>query len=165
MAYFEDLTEYVYSGPVASRPGTNNIGWLEPEHEFEMATPSEDLLDRLWSLCSVSVDLSRGVHICPFCPKDVTCSFERNGRRLLLGAAEVRAFGADGTIYAAPTLVYHYVQVHHYRPPTEFVEATRNGPIPPNPEYFKRLENLGLAWSPTASGEGRRRVFPTSGPG
>jgi hypothetical protein len=58
----------------------------------------------------------------------------------MLGAAEIRVFAKDGVAYAAPTLVYHYVSVHHYKPPDEFVRALREGPLPSSPEYFERLK-------------------------
>ncbi len=28
-----------------------------------------------------------------------------------------------GKVYAAPTLIYHYMKNHNYRPPNEFLEA------------------------------------------
>jgi hypothetical protein len=42
---------------------------------------------------------------------------------LSLGSAEIRVPGSGGRIYAAPDLIYHYVEAHGYRPPDEFVEA------------------------------------------
>ena len=44
----------------------------------------------------------------------------------------------------APTLIFHYVQRHHYRPPQAFVTALLRGPAPPDPAYFARLQQLGL---------------------
>jgi hypothetical protein len=40
-----------------------------------------------------------------------------------LGSAEIRVQGADGTLYAAPNLVIHYMTAHHYCPPEEFCRA------------------------------------------
>ena len=31
--------------------------------------------------------------------------------------------GATGRVYAAPTLIWHYVTEHGYRPPDEFIDA------------------------------------------
>jgi hypothetical protein len=47
--------------------------------------------------------------------------------------------------------VYHYVSVHHYKPPDEFVRALREGPLPSSPEYFERLKQLGLEWHNTSA--------------
>lgn len=43
-----------------------------------------------------------------------------------LGQAEIRVAGGD-LIYAAPTLIYHYVEAHDYRPPVEFIERVLAG--------------------------------------
>ena len=45
------------------------------------------------------------------------------GRETFLGSAEIRVQGKEGKVYAAPTLIYHYVAAHDYDPPQEFVEA------------------------------------------
>jgi hypothetical protein len=101
----------------------------------------------------------RGYHICEFCPtslwaaRDLASALEgfrdsdrlrlagRNGEELLLGSAEIRVFGKDGLIYAAPNLIYHYVAVHHYKAPDEFLEAVGSRPGPLDPEYLARLED------------------------
>jgi len=70
-----------------------------------------------------------------------------SGERIELGYAEIRVFGERGRIYAAPNLLYHYVIVHHYKPPEEFVHALKYSPCPPEPEYLSRLEALGLPLS------------------
>jgi hypothetical protein len=156
MAYFEDLSEYTYDVEFA-RPGTKTVGWLGRGHSFPTSPPSDDILDLLWVLCSTSVALQRGVHACEFCPSGSGYLSERNEKRLLLGAAEIRAFSEAGHIYAAPNLIYHYVLVHHYQPPDKFVEALRKGLRPPHREYFECLEKLGLRWNATSSGEGLRQ--------
>jgi hypothetical protein len=90
---------------------------------------------------------------------------------LLLGTAEIRVFSTEPNaesllrtlsgiesggllflqkalvpvrVYASPTLIYHYVEAHHYKPPDEFLRALRDGPKPPSPEYFDLLAKLDL---------------------
>jgi hypothetical protein len=58
---------------------------------------------------------------------------------IMLGDAEMRVFGPKGRIYAAPNMLYHYVRVHHYKPPDEFLQALKNGPFPPDPKYLSKL--------------------------
>jgi len=41
----------------------------------------------------------------------------------MLGSAEVRVQGVDGTVFLAPDLVFHYVTEHGYLPPPSFLEA------------------------------------------
>lgn len=63
---------------------------------------------------------------------------ERHGQERLIGSAEIRVFGAD-VVYAAPTLIYHYVIVHHYKPPSAFVRALLTGPRPDSHVYRSLL--------------------------
>jgi hypothetical protein len=150
MTYFEDLSPYIYCNLPLSGPRTRNVGWLGSTHAYGKAKPTEDLLDLLWNYCKVSVVQTRGIHECEFCPvgrehRDA----ERKGERLKLGSSEIRVFGSDGTIYAAPTLIYHYVSAHNYNPPQEFARALSEGPSPPSPDYFERLQEMELDWNKT----------------
>jgi hypothetical protein len=162
MTYIPDLSEYNYARSAFYRPVTKAVGWLSREHRFETASPADDLLDLIWQYCKFAVARMRGYHICELCPtslwaaRDLASTLEglresdrlrlarRNGEELLLGSAEIRVFGRDGVIYAAPNLIYHYVAVHHYKAPDEFLDAvgSRHGPL--GPEYLARLEKLNL---------------------
>jgi hypothetical protein len=170
MTYFKDLADYpcdhrdgsttivwlgLHPEDSLSPPRIKCVGWLASSHAFPTQTPSEGLLDLLWDYCAISVNQTRGIHACSFCPqgdKDVPPFLyaERNGQRKLLGSAEIRVFGDNGNVYAAPTLIYHYVSMHDYRPPAEFVDATRLGPRPPSQEYFVKLNELRLEWNKAA---------------
>ncbi len=71
--------------------------------------------------------LTRGWHFCPFC-----------GDADARGSAEIRIQG-NGVVYAAPTLIAHYVAVHRYAPPPEFIDSLRAcdgvaDPVPSPPE-------------------------------
>jgi len=156
MAYFEELSDYTYAREFV-RPGTKAVGWLARGHGFPTATPDESLLDLLWSYCSICVARSRGGHFCEFCPPRI-CQVERHGERLMLGTAEIRVFSREGRIYASPTLIYHYVAVHHYKPPDEFLQALREGPRPPSREYFDALAKVSLQWGRTTRGGSRNRI-------
>jgi hypothetical protein len=154
MSYFDDLSVYEYIRDCA-RPGTRNVGWLAESHAFAKAVPSDALLDTLWAYCKVSVAATRGWHDCDWCVGQAYRG-ERNGEKLMLGTAEIRVFSAEA-VFAAPTLIYHYVAEHYYQPPLAFVEALMAGPVPPAPAYFQRLEQLGLKWVGT-------RPFPDQPP-
>jgi hypothetical protein len=142
MAYYEDLSEYKYDLSF-SHTGTRNIGWLAKGHGFPIAEPSDETLGILWLFCSVQFALTRGAHGCDFCHTEDFVYAERAGERLLLGTSEIRVFPVSGpAIYAAPTTIYHYMFVHHYKPPDEFLEALHNGPRPPSDVYMERLKGL-----------------------
>jgi hypothetical protein len=151
MTYFSELSEYQYHRKAFDRPRTKNVGWLDREHHFPTVRPSEEFLDRLWRYCSVSVAQMRGFHDCELCPGERVIETEYKGQRLLLGTSEIRVFAEDGDIYAVPTLIFHYVQRHHYRPPEEFVAAVMRDPTPPDPAYFERLRQLQLEWRQTSA--------------
>jgi transposase len=71
--------------------------------------------------------------------------------RGLLGTSEIRVLSRDGTIYAAPTLIYHYMKIHHYKPPEEFIRALYEGLTPSSQEYSDQLRELGLEWNRTSA--------------
>jgi len=125
MAYFKDMTPYAYP-PFASQGSENllNIGWLEAGIPYPTGEIDADLLRRILDLCKMPVNRTRGWHRCPFCGKcPVVISF--GDGNLKLGDAEIRVQGTRGRSFACPTLVYHYIEAHNYRPPQEFVEALR----------------------------------------
>jgi len=144
MAYYRDLTGYDYF-PEGFRPGTLNIGWLSAEYEFRQAEPAPEFLERLWRFCTVSVMQSGGVDMCELCevPKQ---DVSHSDKVLLLGSAEIRVFSLGAEIYAAPTLIYHYVSLHRYSPPDKFVQAVLEGPSPPDRDYLEKLKQLELDW-------------------
>jgi hypothetical protein len=149
MTYFPDLTEYAYTPLAPGDAAPKNIGWLGASVEFETRTPEPEFLERLWLHCLVSVAQTRGLYECHLCAGKESNVAQRDGKQLLLGSAEIRVLSRTGDIYAAPNLIYHYVSVHHYAPPKEFVEAVTVGVPPSSKEYFDRLSQLGISWTPT----------------
>lgn len=148
MAYFEDLSAYAYSGYFSSGEALN-VGWLDSSHVFEKAPPTEELLDVLWAVCTVSVARSRGFHLCDLCTANNLVIEQRYDHKLILGGAEIRVFSNDGRVYASPNLIYHYVRVHNYKPPNEFISALMEGGGILNERYFENLVKLDLEWKPT----------------
>ena len=149
MAAFEDFTEYSYLSDSA-RPDTKNIGWLGEESSFKIAIQPDNVLDLVWSACSISIAQTRGFHLCPFCGKFSANCADRGSESLFLGTTEISVLSKNGRIYAAPTLMYHYMAVHHYCPPDEFLTALVEGPMPPDEEYFAALRALDLTWRKTS---------------
>ncbi len=147
--FYPDLTEFrakhANNGPVLA------VGWLDTGHPFPTARPEEDLLDALWAFTTVAILPIRGFHPCPFCPLDreqpippKANQMVRHGETRMLGSAEIVVFGADGTVFSAPNLIYHYVAVEHYQPPAAFIDAALNGPRPPDPVYMAMAEPFRL---------------------
>lgn len=152
MTHFTDLSDYVYHRAEDYSPVTKNVGWLGRGHEFPRAQPTEEVLDVLFEFCRVSVAQTRGIHECDLCmPPRTVYAARKHSAKLLLGTAEIRVFSKEGLIYAAPTLVYHYVRTHHYKPPEEFIRALKEGPKPPSQGYFAELNKRKLNWNETSA--------------
>lgn len=119
-----------------------NIGWLETPHPFPTGSVSECFKDSLFRLCLQRINATRGYHGCCFCtnPPSTPVTFQkngqtvvvavpdpvrvsRNGQTIRLGTAEIRVTGQDGTMYAAPDMIYQYVVEHNYLPPAPFIRA------------------------------------------
>jgi len=100
------------------------VGWLDEKHPFPKGQVPEEALDRLFDLCFHPVYVTRGYHVCQFCPeRHLGMKATRGGRERFLGTAEVRVFAPNDIVYAAPNLVYHYITEHQYLPPREFIDA------------------------------------------
>ena len=126
MTYFADLTPYEYYTRDPVPYVALNVGWLEKGEPFEVGDVPDEFIERLAVLCVWrQVRLMRGSHHCDRCPNPgwQREGAEAGGLSVRLGNGEISVAGPDGKLYAAPTLVYHYVVAHGYRPPDEFVEA------------------------------------------
>jgi hypothetical protein len=137
MAHFADLTPYSYvraDRSVCDVKSTVNIGWLDasiPYNKGETPAVFREKLRKLY-FSSKIVNLHMGGHDCPFCPEPIWDGnsvryaydpFLRCGGRVAeMGNGELRVAGTS-RIYAAPTLIYHFVTAHDYRPPDEFIDA------------------------------------------
>jgi hypothetical protein len=113
MAFFPDLSPYTdFPGESA---GTLNVGWLDPSTPFPTGETPEEFQAKLVLLCQRPVRQTRGFHSCPFCTG-------RSWEEVPKASAEMRVRG-DEKVYAAPTLIHHYVLAHGYKPPEEFIAA------------------------------------------
>jgi hypothetical protein len=119
MAYFQDLTPYEY---FQGEKGVLNVGWLSVDYPFLRGEVQPKFVDALAILAHNPDNLCRGSHTCDICCPS-TQSYDLAGRKIGLGNGEVRVIGQDRVIYSAPTLIVHYVAVHNYLPPTDFIEA------------------------------------------
>ncbi|MDQ3933796.1 MAG: hypothetical protein M3340_04105 [Actinomycetota bacterium] len=134
MTYQPDLSRYDYF-PETVPAGVRalNVGWLDSDHEFPRGEVSEDFLDGLFVACrDHRAAVTRGLYRCPFCktsdrpteypPPPATAT--RGKETVVLGNAEVRFLGDDpSTWLIAPTLAFHYIEAHGYRPPDVFIDA------------------------------------------
>jgi hypothetical protein len=145
--YFPDLSPYAYLQR-ERRSGLMNVGWLGAAEPFSRAPPTPELLARIWAYSQFATAPTRGFHECELCsvqPLGIP-QIEHNGQHLKLGSAEIRVFGKNGRVYAAPNLLYHYVRDHLYAPPEEFVQALLQSPGPESEEYFEMMDKIRISW-------------------
>ena len=51
----------------------------------------------------------------------------------------MRVWGKDGNVYAAPSLIFHYILQHGYQPPQEFIDAVMDSENPDSDEYYQKV--------------------------
>jgi len=136
MAYYPDLSHYSYFKNDLDAHSLN-IGWLDIAYPYTVKPTPAIFAAKLWNFCRLPVQQSRGFHSCYFCKQPDIGHIEiRDGKELHLGSAEIRVFGTDGSVYAAPDLIYHYVIAHNYHPPDAFIQAVLEGPQPGTLDYL-----------------------------
>ena len=121
MSHIADL-QMLESGDLA-------VGWLHPDHPFSEADPTPAFLAKLKeysnrsgaSAVALGLGAAGGYHTCEFCGRaHGTTNF---------------AVPAGDKMFYAPEMIAHYVEIHRYAPPTEFVAAVMNSPLPGTREY------------------------------
>jgi hypothetical protein len=125
MATFKDLSRYSYDDTVKSKSRLVNIGWLGADAPFPEGDTDPKVVAVLARLAVDSQNVMRGYHYCEFCDAESPLLVDVPGvGEAVLGTGEIHVpAGDDGPVYVAPTLVVHYIEAHHYRPPDEFVRA------------------------------------------
>jgi hypothetical protein len=128
MAWYPDLSPYEYLGGC---PPMLNVGWLERGQDFTTGPAPSELVPRLRKMAERPANLCRGKHVCALCdrPADTHSTKRESLLRFLAwaeerdGNGELHVSAPTGVIYSAPVLLVHYVEVHRYRPPEEFIQA------------------------------------------
>ncbi len=132
MTYFEDGSPYRYRSEFMKNAAVN-VGWLDASMPYQTGPVPDEFVRRLAELCRHGVNRTRGVHYCNLCPSPPgldlpePASISTPKGEAALGSTEIRVDSLDGTRYAAPDLVIHYVREHGYRPPDGFVAAVFQG--------------------------------------
>ena len=129
VSWYADLSPYTYLDSrrvVADDDGATalNIGWLGAGIRNPTGPAHDGFLPRLLELARHSHNQTRGRHICALCDDPPAIITITHGlHRVGLGSSEIHVPGGEGIVYAAPTMICHYVAAHEYLPPQEFVDA------------------------------------------
>ena len=138
MTYFPDLSPYEYCGLKDDDViPTVNVGWLDNSKPYPQGFTSELFKEKLFQFCQRdnAILFCLGYHECQFCENPFFPLEVKRGEIITrLGNGEIRVIGQK-VIYAAPTMIYHYVVAHNYLPPQEFVDAVLTGPSPASGEH------------------------------
>jgi hypothetical protein len=129
--YFEDLSQYCYFLK-SGLHNVLNVGWLDAFHSFNVGDVSPSFLSTLRAIVAetfpcvdVHVNRMRSVHPCNLCGEENLPLIDYRGRKYNLGMSEIWIPG-EGLWYAAPSMVLHYIEAHHYSAPQEFVVAVES---------------------------------------
>ena len=123
------------------------VGWLEPGHDYSRGGVPEDVVRSLVHLLVNPWQpvVSAGVHRCSFCRftgGPGTISFEST--TITVGASNVFVPG-EGVVYAAPSLIVHYMDAHEYAPPPQFQRAVLDCPPMRSMAYLKAIRERSSA--------------------
>ena len=137
--YFRDLSKYDYHNQFNEE--AINVGWLGQPHSFETGEVSEEFLERLWAYLRYPVRIFRGFHTCEFCKtnKYDCLRVKYKGEERKVGYYEIRVFSKDGKVYAAPSMILHYIMEHNYMPPEEFINAVIEAGDISNEDYYNKV--------------------------
>ncbi|MEV0132666.1 hypothetical protein AB0H83_29920 [Dactylosporangium sp. NPDC050688] len=108
---YPDLSPYTY---YAFPLPMVNVGWLGTARGIPAGPPPD--ATAVQHLRAASRRLSQvmlGVHHCDWCPRGA--AYQGNG--------EYHYYAPDGTVYAAPEMLLHYVEAHGYHPPQVFLDC------------------------------------------
>jgi len=126
--YFPDLAPYSYylDKPLDT---VRTVGWLDPHRPFPTAELSSIVVDRLIrvvrgsDICNVHVNILRSVRPCDLCHDQAFLEFDP---RLMVGQSQIWLPSRGETFLAAPSMILHYILLHKYAPPREFLSAIEN---------------------------------------
>jgi hypothetical protein len=94
------------------------VGWLDSGEPYSKSDEDPETLEKIAALI-IKLDqigpaiFTKGFHVCPFC-QGKTSSTQFNIKV------------DEKTFYDAPHMIIHYMLVHDYMPPQEFIDAVMN---------------------------------------
>lgn len=124
-----------------------NVGYLWSGNTYPKGDVSGSFFDRLVAVVEKPFICSCGYHECNlgWCGLSQHLRsqpiFRHSGRLLSLGSYDV--FVPDSnTVYAAPSLILHYIRHHRYLPPKCFQTAVLECPAPGSADYFAAITRV-----------------------
>lgn len=131
MTHYLDLST---SCMVEEGPHVRAVGWLNPLFPFDTGDVSPELISKLREHCTNPFQPMRlrGYHDCEF-------KLDESTECKATGLKNIWIPSANGYLYVAPEMIVHYIEVHSYRPPEEFVHAVLSAPAQKSPQYWQMM--------------------------
>lgn len=123
--HYPDLSPYEYSLP-SKLENVLNVGWLDRSGDYPQGKTPDIVVEKLTYLMEHKQDVNkmRGVEDCALCKSSAGWIYlDTPSGECLLGMSELWIPGKDGQIFAAPSLIIHYITEHHYQPPQVYIDA------------------------------------------
>jgi hypothetical protein len=134
--YYPDLSVYTLVN-AETDVTILTVGWLHKDYSFSQCQLSDAFKSRLLKFCLNPIRFSFGKYVCHLCSNSSSNPVvSGDGLSSELGSAEIIVCGIKGKLYLCPDLIYHYVTEHNYCPPTEFVQAVIQSPLPDDADYY-----------------------------
>lgn len=145
MTYFADLSRCAYFDR-EERRRLIAVGWLSDQEPYAKGPVSPEFVDKLFDLIETIWDpvQFRGYHECEFCGRGNFKMTDEKGR-CARGIGHTNLFVPTGHprwLFAAPSMILHYVVDHEYSPPETFQKAVLACPRTRDVEYFRTMEQL-----------------------
>jgi len=156
--YFDELAPYGMLAEFAPAMRVRAVGWLQRGSRYRQGSVDSQVLSRLFEFVETEWTGPRvgsfGYHACDLCPNapqktGTLVIWQEPGplatskpRSTTVGGAELYVPG-NGCVYAAPSMILHYILAHGYCPPAEFTEALLSSPVVGSPEYLRAVRANG----------------------
>lgn len=121
---YDDLTDYSHLINPFTFVDVKNVGWLNLKSNFQKGELRSSVLRKLKDVArqdeifQPTVEPGRGFPFCEVCGSVKICN---SGGELIRDAELWIPY--EDIIFASPVLILHYIEVHHYLPPAEYIDA------------------------------------------
>lgn len=142
MTSIPDLSPCTY---VSDSPQVLAVGWLGASEAYQRGPVDERVFAKLIELLVHPWQRGRsmGRHDCEFCRfTGYPFNVSYRNTSVAVGVSNLFVPGRC-VIYAAPSMIVHYIDSHEYAPPAVFQEAALACPQMSSVEYFYRLTHNG----------------------
>ncbi|MHA6829971.1 DUF7919 family protein [Ralstonia pseudosolanacearum] len=122
--HYADLTFYCRQIAPYTLSGVVNVGWLDVRSEFENGAVPTAFVERLNLIAGGVEDFKalvepiRELPVCEICGEVEL----RDAKGMLIQNAEIWV-PSGSKIYTSPITILHFIEIHGYRPPAEYINA------------------------------------------